>query len=83
MKSALCLTSVAGLSLMISLMGYYGLDPLARALVIVGWGLLAICAFHLAPLLLSAIAWRALVRVVSQCPFATLVWVRWIREGDR
>lgn len=58
------------------LVAYYGIGAVGDALAVAGWsGLAAITLFHLLPLVLCAIAWRALL----QPPSASLLHYCWFR----
>lgn len=55
---------------------------LGPALAGTGWGLVAIAAFHLLPLLADTRAWDCLLRAAPVRPaFARLCWMRWLGES--
>lgn len=74
--------AIAGAALAVVLLAHYGvaavLDLLSRA----GWGILWVTLFHVSQLWVTAIAWHAVLPARRHGPgTATLLVVRWIREG--
>lgn len=81
-KLGLGLATLAGLFLLVGLIVYYGFAGVADAFLRVGWlGVLAVSAYHLVPLVCSAMGWRALMRAMWPVPPLTVVWARFVREG--
>jgi putative membrane protein len=72
----------AGLVLFLALLLSQGLPAILATLAVAGWGLLAVTAFHLIPLLIDALAIRVLYRH-GQTPHVLLdaVFARWIGES--
>ncbi|MEE9301934.1 MAG: lysylphosphatidylglycerol synthase domain-containing protein [Alphaproteobacteria bacterium] len=80
-KTSTYILLIAGLGLAIGLIVHQGIDDVARSVAAVGWGLLAVTFFHLIPLILDTLGWRALFERRERLPFADLLWVRWIGES--
>ena len=80
-KRGLALLMVAGIAVLLSLVGYFGFASVAAALAAVGWGLFLIPLFHLVPLLLSSLGWQALHSGTWPSPIAVFLRARWIRES--
>jgi putative membrane protein len=70
---------VAGLVATAALVIYLGFDEIASAVAGAGWGLLAVSLFHLAPLALATLGWRAFLE--GPRPFFALLHLRWISES--
>lgn len=47
----------------------------------IGWGLAAVTAFHLAPMMLANLSWRELLPREGRPGALALLWIRWIRES--
>ncbi len=58
-----------------------GAGEVARAMLVVGWGLIPITLFHLIPLFFSALSWRELLPISSRPDVFSVTWIRWIRES--
>ena len=80
-RPALIGAAFLGLVLVVWLIVRSGAEEVARAMLLVGWGLAAITAFHLLPMFLSALSWRELLPRASRLDIASVTWVRWIRES--
>ena len=50
-------------------------------MLVLGWWLLPITIFHLAPLYLDAVSWRELFPASGRPGLLDFVWMRWIRES--
>jgi putative membrane protein len=73
---------LAGLSLFVFLVAYYGIGDIAAALAVAGAsGLALIAALHILPLAAEAMGWRFLFEPGKRPPFRTLLWGRWIGEA--
>jgi putative membrane protein len=73
---------LAGLSVLVVLLGYYGIGDIAAALAVAGGsGLALIAAVHLLPLAAEAMGWRFLFDPAWRPDFRTLLWGRWIGEA--
>jgi glycosyltransferase 2 family protein len=72
-------TAIAGLALIVILVGYFGADAVVRSLLSVGWaGFVTICLIHLALVAAMGIAWWALL------PGTKLwisIWGRMVRDA--
>jgi hypothetical protein len=73
--------AILGLALVVYLIIASGAEDVARAMLLVGWGLAAITAFHLVPMFLSALSWRDLLPRSSRLDVLSVTWIRWIRES--
>jgi putative membrane protein len=47
----------------------------------IGWGLAAVTAFHLVPMMLANLSWRELLPRECRPGTLALLWIRWIRES--
>lgn len=70
-----------GVALFGALIAWRGAGDVAAALSVAGWGLLAVAAFHVVPLVLDALAWRALVPREVRPSAGEFVVGRWIGES--
>lgn len=50
-------------------------------MLIVGWWLLPITAYHIIPMFFSALSWRELLPPESRPDVLGVTWIRWIRES--
>lgn len=50
-------------------------------MLVVGWWLLPITAYHIVPMLFSALSWRELLPSATRPDVASIIWIRWIRES--
>src|SRR5262245_57248234 len=50
-----------GLALVICLIAYSGAGEVANAMLVIGWWLVPIAAYHIIPMLFSALSWRELL----------------------
>jgi putative membrane protein len=78
-------TTVVGLFigtvLFLYLIIHQGVDDLMAMLMAAGWGLMAVTAFHLLPLVAEAVAWRKLIRQEHRPTLAQAIHLRWICES--
>ncbi|MBX6320905.1 MAG: flippase-like domain-containing protein [Rhodospirillaceae bacterium] len=72
---------LAGLALLAGLLIHYDLPNIAEAFSAAGWGVAAVAAFHLVPLVADAAAWRILVPPPDRLPLAAAVRLRWMAES--
>ena len=73
---------LAGLTVFVLLIGYYGIGDIAAALAVAGVsGLALIAAVHILPLSAEALGWRFLFPPGKRPSFRTLLWGRWIGEA--
>lgn len=75
------LTWLAGLAVVIALVAAEGAGDVARAMADAGWGIGAVAAIHLLPMLADTMAWRRLIAGRAAVTFAGLFWIRWIGEA--
>lgn len=80
MKFGLGLTALAGLALALALIAYQGIGSVSHAVATVGWGLVALTAYHLLPMACSALGWRAVLHNRWQGTLGAFLNARWIRE---
>jgi putative membrane protein len=81
MKLSLYFGAVLGLAIAATLIGFYGFAEIGAALRGVGWGVLAVIAFHSAQLLFSSLAWQRLVLPPTVPALLSFIGLRWIREA--
>jgi putative membrane protein len=73
------LAAIVGVAAMAALVGYFGAGAVMRSLLAVGGlGFAAICAIHLALMVLMGIAWRALM---PGTPVWVPIWGRLVRDS--
>jgi putative membrane protein len=60
---------------------YSGAGEVADAMLVVGWWLLPITAYHIVPMLFSALSWRELLPPATRPDVFSATWIRWIRES--
>jgi putative membrane protein len=76
------LAFLAGLTLFVLIVGYYGIGDITAVLAVAGlWGFVLISASHILPLAAEAIGWRFLFDPARRPSFGTLLWGRWIGES--
>jgi putative membrane protein len=79
MKAMSAVATLAGLAMIMALVGHFGAAAVARSLLAVGWGgFAAICLIHLAIVGLEGIAWRFLVPGVT---FWVFICGRLVRDA--
>jgi putative membrane protein len=82
LKRASWIAFLAGLSMFVLLIGYYGIGDIAAALAVAGAsGLALIAAVHLLPLSAEAMGWGFLFDRARRPSFRRLLWGRWIGEA--
>src|SRR5262249_62381188 len=82
LKRASWIAFLAGLSVFVLIIGYYGIGDIAAALAVAGIsGLALIAAVHILPLATEAMGWRPLFEPSKRPNFRTLLWGRWIGES--
>lgn len=81
LRVKLYLAGVAGLALAIALIAWQGFTLVYDSLAAAGWGLVAVAIFHLLPMLIDTLGWRAVLQDPRKPTFPTLLWMLWIREG--
>jgi len=70
-----------GLALVIGLIAYSGAGEVANAMLVIGWWLVPIAAYHIVPMLFSALSWRELLPPTNRPGVISVTWIRWIRES--
>jgi putative membrane protein len=79
MKALPILAAVLGIGVMLALVGYFGAGAVIRSLVAVGGlGFAAICAIHLALMIVMGFAWRVLMPGI---PSWVAIWGRLVRDS--
>jgi len=81
MKTGTQLGLMTGLTILISLVIWQGIDEIATALIAAGWGLLTVTAFHLIPMLSSSMCWHTLFPSGQRPRLLRLLQARWIGES--
>src|SRR5437879_3612188 len=76
-----CILGFAGVALFTILMIRQGATQVVAAVSTAGWGIAAVVAFHLVPLLLDTLAWGALFPNAHRPRWHRLAWMRWIGES--
>jgi putative membrane protein len=79
--ASLIVAGSLGLLLLVYLIVESGARDVGHALLVIGWWLLPITAYHFVPLFFSALSWRELLPRFSRPGKFTIVWIRWIRES--
>ena len=64
-----------------SMIAHSGAGEVANAMLVVGWWLLPIAAYHIVPMFFSALSWRELLPPASRPAVPDVTWIRWIRES--
>jgi putative membrane protein len=70
-----------GIALFVGIVAWEGVGEVAGALAGAGFGLLAVAAFHLIPLVGDALGWGALLATRAAVPTRTAIYGRWISES--
>ena len=79
MKALPILAAVLGIGLIVALVGYFGAGAVIRSLLAVGGvGFAAVCAIHLALMVIMGLAWRALI---PGAPWWVAIWGRLVRDS--
>lgn len=81
MNRTIYIAFFAGLALFTALSAYQGITQAIFAVVIAGWGLLVVIAFHLIPMTADALGWYVLLDRSCRPHFRTIFWARWIGES--
>ncbi|MDQ3959152.1 MAG: lysylphosphatidylglycerol synthase domain-containing protein, partial [Pseudomonadota bacterium] len=81
MKTTTVVGLLIGTVLFLYLIIQQGIDNLMVMLMTAGWGLMAVTAFHLLPLVAEAVAWRKLIRQEHRPTLAQAIHLRWICES--
>jgi putative membrane protein len=82
MKASLILTAMAGLAVAGFLIVHHGVVAIGETLAAAGLaGLVAVSLWHLTPIVLCGLAWRALLGPALPEAQFLFIWARWIRDG--
>jgi putative membrane protein len=74
-------SALLGFALVICFVIGSGVEDVAHAMLLLGWGLVPITLFHLVPLFCSALSWRDLLPPPNRLGVLSVTWIRWIRES--
>ena len=81
-RLTLAASALAGLALMIALIGWYGFGAVANAVLGLGWrGLLALAALHLVLMLACGIAWHTVVQPARRVGIGITTAARILRDA--
>ncbi|PYJ43642.1 MAG: TIGR00374 family protein [Verrucomicrobia bacterium] len=72
---------LVGAALFTALLVRQGVMSVGAAVATAGWGIAAVAAFHLLPILLDALAWQVLFPPGDRPRWQSLFWMRWIGES--
>ncbi len=81
MKRMASLFWLAGLALLIALVGYYGFAEIGGAVAVVGGGIVAVCLLYPLSLIFDTWCWRILFPPHQRPSFASLLSPRWISDA--
>jgi len=80
-SASFIVAGLLGLALVVYLIVASGASEVASAMLVIGWWLLPITAYHVIPMFFSALSWRELLPVASRPDLFSIAWIRWIRES--
>jgi putative membrane protein len=80
-STSLIVAAFFGFLLVVILVIGSGAAEVASAMLALGWWLVPISLFHLAPLAFDALSWRELVPASGRPGVPDFIWMRWIRES--
>jgi putative membrane protein len=78
---SLIVAAFFGFLLVVILIVGSGAAEVGSAMLVLGWWLLPITLFHLAPLCFDAVSWRELFPASNRPGVLGFLWMRWIRES--
>ena len=78
MKTVVVIFLFVGFGLLIGLIAFYGLERVVAALTSSGWGLFALCIFHLLPMIAAANCWCRLIPGTTSPSFWTAFMLQWV-----
>ena len=81
LKRTAWLLTLLGLVLFVAVISYQGIGSVGAAVAAVGWGLVWISLFHLAPLLVDTYAWQILLDKRYRVGIIKLTGIAWIGEA--
>ena len=81
MKIGILLGALLGFLGAVLLVAWYGLSDIGETIELAGWlGFVAMIAFHMVPVVLCGVAWRALFED-PRPGWLAFVWFRWVRDA--
>lgn len=81
MRLASFILLAGGIVLFVGLIVEHGIGEVYAATAVAGWGVAAVAAFHLVPMLCDAMAWRAIMPAKHRLSLAAVTRLRWIGES--
>jgi putative membrane protein len=81
MSKALIIAALAGLAIVIALIGWFGFDSVLSAFAAVGWGALLVIAVRSVETSGAGVAWAWLLLPRERPPLRIFVLLRWLRES--
>ncbi len=78
---SLTTAALLGMVLVICLVIGSGVEDVAHAMLLLGWGVVPVTLLHLVPLFCSALSWRDLLPPPNRLGVLSVTWIRWIRES--
>lgn len=78
MKKLVVIFLFIGTGLLIGLVTFYGSERVIAALASSGWGLFALCLFHLLPMIAAVNCWRRLLPETPRLSYWTVFALQWI-----
>ncbi len=81
MKRSIVIGGFIGLALFTALIAWFGATEITDALLVIGWGILAVSLFRLALLTFDLLSWRVLLDSENRRSFARLFWIRWVADS--
>ncbi len=81
MQVKLYLAGIAGLASATALIAWQGFSLIYDNLAAAGWGLVVVALFHLLPMSIDTLGWRAVLKTPCRPSYPTMLWMLWIREA--
>ena len=81
MRFKLYLVGIVGLALATALIAWQGFSVVYESLAAAGWGLVVVALFHLLPMSIDTLGWRAVLKDPRRPPFTAMLWMLWVREA--
>ncbi len=81
MTAATFLFLGVGGALFLGLIAYEGIGDVFGAAAAAGWGVLAVAAFHLVPMIGDTEGWRRIMPARHRLSFGSVLWIRWVGES--
>ena len=70
-----------GVALFLGLITYGGIDDVFEATAAAGWGVFAVAAFHIIPMIGDTEGWRLIMPRTHRLSFWSVLWIRWVGES--